>query len=314
MNKIIFTDFLLNGAGRVAYVLFSLFGWKLVSFIGTMAGYVSYFVDRKRRAIVENEVAILLGTKLKLKRYRSVVKRTFIRYYMRQVETIFLGIMHDTGHLQKQIELKGIKHLNQALAIRRGVILLLSHYGSFLLPLPALGYMGFPVNQVTGKQIHTSVVAERIWLWRKKEADKLPVNFIQVGTFLRPIFRALKKNEIVALAFDGRDGVRWVDSEFLESRAYFSTGPFELARRTGATIVPVFVTQQKNQIHQIVLHEPLDLSAHPDPETALKADVRKFARLLGAYVAMSPCHFAMILHNYRKFLNKGYKTRFFVEK
>lgn len=313
MNKTRLIDAVLTTAGRILYALFSLFGWRLVSVAGTIAGNVLYAVDRKRRAIVEGEVAILLGSQRK-RPYRSVVKRTFITYYIRQVETIFLGVMHDTGHLQKQVDLKGLRHLNQALGRKRGVILLLSHFGSFLLPLPALGYRGFPVNQVTGKQIHTSLAAERIWLWRKKEADKLPVNFIQVGTFLRPIFRALKKNEIVALAFDGRDGVKWVDSDFLASRAYFSTGPFELARRTGATIVPAFVFGQKDDRYRIVLHEPFNLSQDPDPDTALKADVRGFARLLGEYVAHRPCHFAMILHNYRKFLNKGFNTRFFVEK
>src|SRR3989304_656950 len=78
---------------------------------------------------------------------------------------------------------------------RKGFILPLPHFGPFLLPLPYLGFMGYRVDQVTGGQIHASLAGERFWEWRKREAEKLPVRFLQVGRFLRPLYQALGGNE-----------------------------------------------------------------------------------------------------------------------
>jgi KDO2-lipid IV(A) lauroyltransferase len=213
--------------------------------------------------------------------------------------------------LGEMVKAEGLENLDAALKGGRGAILLLAHFGSFLLPLPFLGHLGYRVNQVAGRQVHASFLGEVLWRWRKHEADKLPVNFIQVGRFLRPVYDALKRGEAVAIAFDGRDGANWEAVDFFERKALFSNGPFTLARRTGAAIVPTFMVRTEDDAHRLVLGPPFALSEGGSPE-ALHRDTERFAGIFARYVAEFPCHFAGVLYKIKKEQEIG-NTPLFVE-
>lgn len=295
---------MLKMATRTAYGFFHLLGWKFVFFLSALAAKLIYAADRKLRAITVSELAALYGGRKSEREIRELAKRTIEHYYARLVETFFFGAL-DKKRLEEIMRPEGMEHLDKALARGKGVILLISHFGSFLLPLPFLGYRGYTVNQITGKQLHSSPVTRRIWAWRKKESERLPVNFIQVDKFLRPLYQALGKNEIVALAFDGRDGSKWVTVDFYGRKALFSAGPFDLARRTGATIIPAFVVRKADRTHSLVFEPPFLLSEARDREKALGDDTARFVGLMLRYIDAYPCHFAWILFKIRKLEKAG---------
>ena len=76
---------------------------------------------------------------------------------------------------------------------------------------------------------------------------------MQVDRFLCPIYNALRNNELFAVAFGGRDGSKWVTTNFFERTALFLSGPFELARRKGSTILPAFVIRGRNLTTRLFL-------------------------------------------------------------
>lgn len=285
--------------GGFLHVLRTLLGWRGIGACGRLAGDLLFLADRGRRRILEEELGRLFGSRRDRAWTRQAARRSCEHFTMRLFETAFFGSLdrRSTGKLARA---EGIANVDGALSRGKGVILLLSHFGSFLLPLPFLGFRGYAVNQITGKQAHRSLLAERIWLWRKREADRLPVRFRQVDRFLRPVYQALRGNEIVAVAFDGRDSTQWAVVEFFGRRARFSTGPFELARRTGAAIVPTFVVREPGGRHRIELREAFALSNAATAEDALREDVQKFARIFESYVERYPCHFGMVLYNLRR--------------
>jgi KDO2-lipid IV(A) lauroyltransferase len=285
--------------GAVLRALGALVGLRAVGRCGGLAGEVLFLVDRRRRRILEQELDRLFGGRRKPAQLRSMARRTCRLFGMRLFETALFGFL-ERGTLDAIAHAQGIGHVDEALARGRGVILLLSHFGSFLLPLPFLGFRGYAVNQITGRQVHASRLAERVWLWRKRQAERLPVRFRQVDRFLRPVYHALRGNEIVAIAFDGRDSTQWAVVDFLGRRARFSTGPFELARRTGAAIVPTFVVREPDGRHRIEFGEVFGLSELAAGGDALAADVQSFARLFERYVESHPCHFGMVLYNLRR--------------
>lgn len=276
-----------------------LFGWPFVIGIGGIVGSLAYRLGSGKRRATENEIGLLLSADAGSKAVREITRRSFENYYKRQVENLFFGCLDRRG-IERLVEAKGLEHVDGALAKGKGAILLLAHFGSFLLPLPFLGFRGYRVNQVTGRQIHASLFAERLWEWRRKEADRLPVKFIQAGRSLRPIYEALRRNEIVAIAFDGRDGTSWVDTDFFGGKARFSSGPFKLARRTGAAVLPTFMIRRDDDSHLLVLEEPFRLAAGDGEKEAAAEDTRNFAKLFAGYVGRYPCHFGMILPTVRE--------------
>jgi len=292
-------DASLRACGGFLRVLFRLLGWRGISFLGKLAGDCLFLADRRRRGILEEELARLFSGRRERPGVRTIARKSCEHFAMRLFETAFFGSL-DRRTTEAAARCEGLEHLDQALARGKGVILLLSHFGSFLLPLPFLGFRGYAVNQITGKQVHRGILAERIWLWRKREADRLPVRFRQVDRFLRPVYHALRGNEIVAIAFDGRDSSQWAIVDFFGRRARFSTGPFELARRTGAAVVPTFVIREPGGRHRIEFREEFRLSGAEGPEHAIEEDVRAFAKMFENYVERYPCHFGMVLYNLRR--------------
>lgn len=299
--------------GKILYGFYYLFDARLVLFIGKLIGFWVYRLNKLLRELTKNELALLFGKKFDDEELEKITKKSIEHYYMRNIETLFFGILNK-GRVNKMIEVEGIKNLDKSLSRGKGVILLISHFGSFLLPLSFLGFLGYKVNQITGKQLHRSSIEERIWAWRKREADKLPVRFMQVDRFLRPIYDALRNNEIVAIAFDGRDGSKWVAIDFFQRVALFSAGPFELARRTGSSILPAFIIRKKNFTHKLVFEAPFELSKDTDIDTALNSDTRNFAKLLANYIGQYPCHFGWLLFKMKKLQKAGIKYTLFQDK
>lgn len=285
-------------SGKILNLLYYLLGSRFIYLTGKLTGDFFYFLNSRERKITETELSSFFGNRFDRVKIKDITRRSFENYYKRQIETIFFGRL-GKQKLNRIVHAEGIENLDMVLSEGKGVILLLSHFGSFLLPLPFLGYMGYKVNQATGKQRHASLIAERIWVWRKKEADRLPVKFIQVDKFLRPIYEALGNNELVAIAFDGRDGSNWVTVDFFDKKVSFSTGPFELARRTGAKIIPTFIIRNEDNTHNLVMEPPFKLSDNPDLDKAVTADTINYTEIFAGYVSRYPCHFGMALYKLR---------------
>ena len=287
--------------GEISYFFFRIMGWRRISSIGRFFGRVIYRVNKKRREALIREIRLILTDEKDREVIMQVTRRGFENHYARITETFFFGRL-SKGILDEMIEVRGMENIDKALSGGHGVILLLAHFGSFLLPLPYLGYKGYKVNQLTGKQRHKSIIHERVWVWRKRDADRLPVIYIQAERFLRPMLNALKNNEILCIAFDGRDGSNWTPVNFLGRKAIFSAGPFKLARKTGAVIIPTFVIRNQDDTHLLLFEKPFDLPRMTlsDVKKTAADDTERYTQFFSQYVKKYPCHFGMTLltHNF----------------
>ncbi|MDY7033041.1 MAG: lysophospholipid acyltransferase family protein [Thermodesulfobacteriota bacterium] len=299
-------------AGRLVYAVNSILNFRVISTAGGLLGKFFYSFDKRSREIIKKELSLLFGERFDTKKIKSITKRSFENYHKRRLETVFFGGLNKKK-INNLVDARGLENIDEALSRGKGVILLLSHFGSFLLPLPFLGYRGYKVNQITGKQIHSSFLSQRIWKWRKNEADRLPVSFIQIGKFLRPVYKALKNNEIVAIAFDGRDGQRYVPVEFFDRTALISSGPMNLALRTGACILPTFVVRQKNDRHRLIIGTPFELCTSEFIESDVLKNTKRFAEIFADFILTYPCHYGYILKIMREDGDKGIAKGFFLE-
>ncbi len=303
-------DLGINTAGKILFRLYHRLGWRPFTTTGRFIGILVYILNRPKRTRVIQEVRYLLGNRLTPKHFRTITKRSFENYYKRQVETLFFGTLSPLI-IENTVQAEGLDNLDQALSRGRGVILLLAHFGSFLLPLPFLGFRGYRIHQLTGRQRNTSRLSESLWKWRQKEADRLPVGYLQADRFLRPVYKALKNNEIITIAFDGRDGSTLKETRLLDRHIAVSPGPMNLAARTCAAIVPAFVVRQADDTHKIFFHKALNLSPTENKEPA-DTLIQKFSDLFGQYIAAFPCHYGMILQIMKAESNSGEAKPFFI--
>ena len=287
---------------KLNYSLAHFFSWFL------------YLILKKRRDIVTEEITRLFGEQMYEKDQKRVVRKSFTIFFKRQVENLLFGEFKKS-QLDHITSIEGIDNLNRALQDGKGVILLLSHFGSFLLPLPVLGYMGHKVFQVTGKPLleGRNPIHKKLFKFRKTESDKLPIHFIVANRYLGPIVRALKSNSIVVIAFDGRTGDRWIQGKLFNRTAQFSPGPFNLALRTGAAILPTFVVRRKDNKHRIIFEPRMKLEITTNKEETLKINTIKYLWIFKRYLLNYPCHFAMTLYTVRNEAEKGLNRPLFVD-
>lgn len=279
-----------------------------------LAAHAVYWLCPHRRRVMRDEIGALYAARFERKDISGIVKRSLAVYLKRQVENMLLGTMTEE-RLARWVTAEGAENVEEALKGGKGVIILLAHFGSFLLPLPWLGHRGYDVVQVTGKPIleGRSWVYRKIFELRKKESTRLPIRFIQTDRYLGPIVKALRSNGIVALAFDGRSSDTWIETKLLARTATFSPGPFNLASRTGAVILPTYVIRQRDNTHRLVFSPPFALESAEEHGEELRRNTLKYARLFEDYISRYPCHFATTLYSVRREAERGENPPLFVD-
>jgi KDO2-lipid IV(A) lauroyltransferase len=176
----------------------------------------------------------------------------------------------DTRTIDRTCVLEGREHLDAALARGRGAIVATGHFGAHQLVMPALGYRGYTMHQLSapppvwaelspGSRLRRRVLRRR---WAIEQA--LPVTHVNVFRFLRPAFTALAKNGVLGLAFDGGGGTEWTQVSFLARRMNVARAPFELWQRSGAALLSAVVVRPLGAARHRVVVEPFEGSTVQD--------------------------------------------------
>ncbi|MEO5361070.1 MAG: lysophospholipid acyltransferase family protein [Nitrospirota bacterium] len=260
---------------------------------------------------IKEQLVLIVPDKDNLKELDRLSEETIVYDLKRRMEELLLGTLSKET-IGRIVTFEGFENLSESVAKGKGTIILLSHFGSFFMILPALAFKGYPVSQIVGPSPYRNKIQKMILRARHNENTKLPVNFIFSEHGLRPVFSALKNNELIAMALDGRAGDIWVDVRFFNRTAHFSRGILKLAIQTGASILPTYIIRQQDDTHKLVFERPIyteNLSKDIDTMTEY---TQRLVSILEGYVARYPSHFAMIMTIVAENVRKGiYKKPLF---
>ncbi len=173
----------------------------------------------------------------------------------------------------------GVEHLEKALAVGRGVVLVNAHFGGGRLVPLVLVRSGFEVLTIEYRHILSEVGAD-------VDLDRLTVIELRKTFKARAAIQAvrrLREGKIVHLAGDGFDttAVDAVRLEFFGRKRLFANGFAEMAMETGAAVLPLFAPfDDRGRVHVEIL-EPLDPGNQAlDRNQRIDGMVRQYARLL----------------------------------
>ncbi len=190
----------------------------------------------------------------------------------------------------------GRSNLDAAIARKRGVILLTSHYGAHLLPTHWLARHEYPLRFYMERPRHVSKFLERQFqnegplaqdrLFISRKGD--PTG--SAGSILRAA-KALKAGMILYVAGD----VRWTgpntqSARFLGHRYQFSATWVRLAAMTGAPVVPVFCHMQPQGTYHLEFLAPLEVGDDGADVDQTEHWVQSFLGLLEDQVRLHPAN------------------------
>jgi phosphatidylinositol dimannoside acyltransferase len=227
------------------------------------------------------------------------------QYYQGQLE-LFTYPRLTPGDMERYFPLQGQEHLDAAREHGRGVMILLSHLGANQMIMPALGFRGYQVNQISraaqedndeyqGRRL--SPLFRKIINLQRSYEESLPAQHLDVSRGPRQVLRKLKANEIVAVAGDGRYGAEWTPHTFLGRPATFSPGPWLIAHRTGALLLPTFVLRpQRGCRYQVIIEPPLALPYRADAASFVQAGLDAYVPRLESYFYRYPWQYVPFLY------------------
>ena len=241
------------------------FGW-LTSFIASLPLPVGYwladlfaevhfrFFPSRRHAALAN-LAIMLPRSSRKERLRMV--RKMMASYNRMMFEFFRLPHMERETLLRAVEVDGREHLEQAVARGRGVIITCCHVGNWELAAVVLAHWGYTLHAVAGVQLTR-------WLTPAVRDTKteLAIHTVAPEDGFRKLWRALERNELVALMVDGDVYSHGVPVEFFGREMRFPAGPGVLAQRTGALIMPGVCARTSNGNWKITMEPALDPAAY----------------------------------------------------
>jgi len=280
----------LNGAYRLAELM----------------AFFYFFIIKYRIELSCKELCEFAGGICEARNIRKIAQRACQLYIKRQLEDLFASKI-DATVINKIVSIRGRDQLDRTLDKGKGAIILVSHFGSFRMVLPALGFNGYKVNQLVGNPElkHHRKVDRLLFGYREKEYDALPVNFIRTDLSIRPVIKALKNNELVVIAYDGREGSDWVEVPFLGKTGKISAGPVRMSAMTGAALIPTVIVRKPNDKHEMIMEAPVKMMLDGSKERVALENTRMYIKIFEKYIKQYPCHFAMTVKVHQERYEKG---------
>lgn len=244
---------------------------------------------RKRRALEREYDCLPKG--LSITKKEAVVGALF-NFSAIEFEVLIYDRL-EARTLDSFVTVEGLENLDAALTTGKGAMLLFGHFGANQMVMPAIGYREYRMCQISAPstvweevmpEVQFTGMQKRALQLRWRQELALPVKHINVFGSLKEAFRCLNRNEVLGIAVDGGKGADRLEADFLGGRAMFSGGPFEIARRTGCAVLPVFMLRHKDGHNLMVVHPALRRDDSTDIEGALK----EFLSLFEAYIIRHP--------------------------
>ena len=231
-------------------------GWEF--YIYKAMGRVYYLLSPAKRVELLPNLEFLLGDGRKLKPIaRRYIENHFVNRYLN-----FSFSKITKRNLHRYVSVDGLDRLDAALARGKGCVLVHAHFGPSQLQLIALGRLGYRLNQIGAPDVWGLSKLGRYCLRVFREDEKkIPARIIQAGSFLRPVFDCLKRNEVLMTAGDGTGARRFIGKsmpfQFMGGNLLFPIGAASIAVRTGAAYLPIFMVPEErgNRYRILISHE-----------------------------------------------------------
>jgi lauroyl/myristoyl acyltransferase len=251
----------------------------LFSFIGDLI----YRFHPGARQIVQGNLRHVLGHETDKATIEETTRHVF-RNSLKNYYELFHQRTLSREEMRVSLTVKGLEHIEEALAQGKGLVLATAHFGS---PdgLIYLASLLFPCR-VTAPAEHLR--PERLFRYVLGLRKRGGITLLPADGPLLALFRALKCNEIVAVAADRDTTESGIMIDFFGAPARLPDGHVQLAMRTGAKLALAFGRREPDNTCTIEIHPPLELEDTGDFKRDVRANMEKVVAGLERVIRQHP--------------------------
>ena len=246
--------------------------------LGRRLAVVAYLFTPERRAIAyANLRAAFCESKSpsRLKKLTGAVYRNLAQVF---VEIASLSKV-DRKYADKYIDMVNMHYLEKIAHHPDGIIFLTAHFGNWELSAVISAIEGFPLLVLAREQ---SMKRVNELLCRVRESKGLQV--VRKGITTKYIVKALHRGKMIGMLGDQNAGKTGVLIEFFGRPASTAPGAARIAQKTGAYLLPAFITRTHGAYHRLVLEEPVRINKGED----ITPHLERYNRVLEKYITEYP--------------------------
>ncbi|MBI5642832.1 MAG: lysophospholipid acyltransferase family protein [Deltaproteobacteria bacterium] len=271
----------------------------IIYLLGIAGGRLLRLISKEKTRVMAGELKAIFPQKSPSE-IETIIRGSFENYCLSEMEVLLYPCLNKS-FIEKMVVIEGREHLDAALKKGKGVALFQAHFGAFQMTMPAIGYSGYTMSQISAsaalwKDGNPASIQARSFDIKARYEYTLPVKHISIQSSLRPAFRALENNEVLGITVDGGGGRKVVPIRFLGRIANFQQGGADMAIRTGAEIVPAFIITEKGLKHRLIISPPIKIDEKLGGDENIKNIMKEFAGLLEGYVNRFPSHYGYSLY------------------
>ena len=212
-------------------------------FSDALADLSYYLIQRLRKRSIRN-LRMALGDQLDVRAASSMVQKS--------MRNFFRGVL-EAGHalstlratLKQEISVVGLEHMEKAVAKGRGVIALGAHLGNFFLVGARLALEGYPTHFLVNPPKNTKL-RDLLVQFRLRTGHKT-IHARPRRHASSELLRVLRQNELAVVIADEHGAKRGIRVPFFGRTVMARRGPATLALRSGAALVPVYITRGRQR-------------------------------------------------------------------
>ena len=249
--------------------------------VAQTAAWVAWTLRTNARArLEENLLPACDGDRERAREAASRAFRNAARYH---VDLATLAYRDHAVYEREHLEIVGEEHV-PALFEPGPVLIASAHTGNPELALVAVAQRGRRWVELV-EALQPPALGREMARLREIAGGRV-VEVDMAGT--REALRELRAGGMVALLADRDLAGGGVCTTLLGRRVRLPRGPWELARRSGATVVPLFLSRRGAHDQTVWIEEPFTVPPEGDREEAITAAAQRWADLFGAHLRRDP--------------------------
>lgn len=220
-----------------------------------VAGFLSdihYYLSSRDRRNVKNNLRAILTPPVpgdELARLSRQVFRDFAKYL---IDFFYAPGKINKAYIDKHVKITNLEYLPQVLKKGKGAIILTAHVGNWELGGFVISRLGYPLIAVALPHKERSV--NNLFNDQRRSQG---ITIVPNNVAIRECIRGLRNNRLIALVGDRDFNATGDVMDFFGKKTRIPKGPAAFSLKTGAAIIPAFLTREEDDSFALTLEPPI---------------------------------------------------------
>lgn len=260
---------------NIILFIVKLLPWKWTSYFCGQLGVLGFYLVKKERLKTIQHLTIAYGNEKSKAEIEGMAKDVFYNLGRGAAE-LAIKLKTDTkqGYFSN-VEVKGFEHAEKAIALGKGMIMIIPHLGCWEALPKAWTVLG-----VSGGAVGKPMKNEKLNKWVLKNREFNGFKVMPRGSSYKTILQFIKQNNSLGMLIDQDTSVKGVFVDFYGKPAYTPIGAAMLALDTEAAVFTTCYVRTKGNQYKLICSEPIETIRTGDRKEELQLNTERYQKAI----------------------------------